>query len=121
MLIRRLAGAVGAALSGWMLWETITPIMRQISLGSDLATELLNPPVALLRIISTALLIVGGLLALAAIRGAVWVFAAGALVFALMTGAMIGLGADYTLWRDEAIIAPFLLVICGVLAFCPRK
>ena len=38
-----------------------------------------------------------------------------------MTGAMVGVGADYTLWRDEAILAPFLLVICGVLLFCPRK
>lgn len=121
MRVRRLAGLVGACVAAWMLWETITPIMRQISLGSDLATELLNPPVALLRIISTALLIIGGGLALAAIRGAVWVFSAGALVFALMTGAMVALGADYTVWRDEAILAPFLLVICGVLTFSPRK
>jgi len=121
MLVRRIAGLAGAAVSAWMLWETITPIMRQISLGSDLATELLNPPVSLLRIVSTALLIIGGLLALGAVRGAVWVFSAGALVFALMTGAMISLGADYTVWADEAILAPFLLVICGVLLFCPRK
>jgi hypothetical protein len=121
MLVRRIAGFAGAGVAAWMLWETITPIMRQISLGSDLATELLNPPVSLLRIVSTALLIIGGLLALGAIRGAVWVFCAGALVFALMTGAMISLGADYTVWADEAILAPFLLVICGVLLFCPRK
>lgn len=121
MLVRRIAGLAGAAVAAWMLWETVTPIMRQISLGSDLVTELLNPPVSLLRIISTSLLIVGGLLALAAVRGALWVFSAGALVFALMTGAMVAMGADYTVWRDEAILAPFLLVICGVLIFCPRK
>ena len=38
-----------------------------------------------------------------------------------MTGAMVAMGADYTMWRDEAILAPFLLVIGGVLLFCPRK
>ena len=65
MLVRRLAGLAGAGVSAWMLWETITPIMRQISLGSDLATELLNPPVSLLRVVSTSILIIGGLLALA--------------------------------------------------------
>lgn len=121
MLIRRIAGLAGAAVAAWMLWETITPIMRQISFGSDLVTELLNPPVSLLRIVSTTLLIVGGLMAVGAIRGALWVFSAGALVFALMTGAMVAMGADYTMWRDEAILAPFLLVIGGVLLFCPRK
>ena len=121
MLVRRLAGLAGAGVAAWMLWETITPIMRQISLGSDLATELLNPPVSLLRIISTSLLIIGGLLALGAIRGAAWVFSAGALVFSAMTGIMIAMGADYTIWRDEAILAPFLLVICGVLIFSHRK
>lgn len=121
MLIRRIAGLAGAGVAAWMFWETITPIMRQISFGSDLVTELLNPPVSLLRLVSTSLLIIGGLLALGAIRGAVWVFGAGALVFALMTGAMVALGADYTVWRDEAILAPFLLVICGVLIFCHRK
>lgn len=120
MPIRRIAGLVGAAVAAWMFWETITPIIRQISLGSDLKTELLYPPVALVRLISTSLLIVGGLLALAAIRGAAWVFTAGALAFALMTGAMIGMGADYTLWSDEAILSPFLLVISGLFIFGHR-
>lgn len=121
MLVRRLAGLVGAGVAAWMFWETITPIMRQISFGSDLATELLNPPVSLLRLIATTLMILGGLIAAAAIRGAVYVFSAGALLFALMTGAMVAMGADYTLWSDEAILAPFLLIICGLLIFCHRK
>lgn len=120
MLIRRFAGLVGVAVAGWMMWETINPIMRQISFGSDLMTELLNPPVSLVRVISTSLMILGGLLAIAATRGGAWLFAGGAVLFALATGLMVTT-ADYTLWRDEAVLSPFLLVIAGVLIFCHRK
>ena len=49
MPIRRLAGLAGIIVAAWMLWETVQPIQMQISRGSDLMTELLNPPVALLR------------------------------------------------------------------------
>ncbi|WP_300378236.1 hypothetical protein [Henriciella sp.] len=120
MLIRRLAGFVGVCVAVWMMWETINPILRQISFGSDLATELLNPPVSLIRVVSTSLMILGGLLAMAALRGGAWLFTVGAVLFGLATALMAG-SADYTLWRDEAILAPFLLVICGVLVFCHRK
>ena len=120
MLIRRMAGAVGVAVAGWMLWQTITPIMRQISFGSDLMTELLNPPVSLIRLISTSLVILGGLLAIGALRGGAWLFGIGAVLFALVT-ALMATTADYTLWSDEAILAPFLLVIFGVFVFVHRK
>ncbi|MEE2878196.1 MAG: hypothetical protein VX593_04250 [Pseudomonadota bacterium] len=121
MPIRRLAGLAGILVATWMLWETIQPIQMQISRGSDLMTELLNPPVALLRLVATVLMILGGLLALGAIRGGAWVFGAGAIVFAIMTGAMAGSGADPSLWSDEAVLSPFLLVICGVLVLRHRK
>ncbi|WP_300394795.1 hypothetical protein [Henriciella sp.] len=121
MLIRRLAGLVGICVAAWMLWQTIEPIQMQISRGSDLITELLNPPTSLMRLVSTALMIVGGLLALAALPGGAWLMTAGAAVFAAMTGAMAGSGADSSLWSDEAVLAPFLLVISGVLVFRHRK
>lgn len=120
MWIRRLAGLVGIVVAAWMLWETINPVMRQISFGSDFVTELLNPPTTLLRFIATPLMIIGGLLALIAVRGGAWSFTVGAVLFAIMTGVM-ATEADYTLWRDEAVLAPFLLVISGVLIFCHRK
>ncbi|MEQ9314658.1 MAG: hypothetical protein RLN72_02340 [Henriciella sp.] len=120
MWIRRLAGLVGIVVAAWMLWETINPVMRQISFGSDLATEILNPPTTLLRFIATPLMIIGGLLALLAVRGGAWAFTFGAVIFAAMTGLM-AVSADYVLWRDEAVLAPFLLVISGVLIFCHRK
>ena len=120
MLIRRFAGLVGVGVAAWMLWETITPIMRQISFGSDLMTELLNPPVSLIRVISTSLMILGGLLAVIAIRGGAWLFGAGALLFSLAT-ALMARNADYSLWRDEAILSPFLLVIAGVFIFTHRR
>jgi len=121
MPIRRLAGLAGIIVAAWMLWETVQPIQMQISRGSDLMTELLNPPVALLRLASTLLMILGGLLAVAALRGGAWLFSAGAVIFAAMTGAMVGSGADASLWSDEAVLAPFLLVISGVLVFRTRK
>ena len=68
MPIRRLAGLAGIIVAAWMLWETVQPIQMQISRGSDLMTELLNPPVALLRLTSTLLMILGGLLAILAVR-----------------------------------------------------
>ena len=52
--------------------------------------------------------------------GGAWVFSIGAVLFAAMTGLMAA-NADYSLWRDEAVLAPFLLVICGVLVFRHRK
>lgn len=121
MQIRRIAAIVGVAVAAWMLWQTVHPVMRQISFGSDLQTELLNPPTTLLRLIATPLMIIGGLLAAFAVRGGAWVFTAGALVFAALTGAMVGAGADYTLWRDEAVLSPFLMVVCGVLVLTHRK
>ncbi|MEM5516095.1 hypothetical protein WNY37_03985 [Henriciella sp. AS95] len=121
MLIRRLAGFVGIVVATWMLWETINPVMRQISFGSDFVTELLNPPTTLLRFISTPLMIVGGILAVLSVRGGAYVFTAGALVFAVLTGALVGYGSDYTLWRDEAVLAPFLMVISGVLLLTHRN
>lgn len=120
MLIRRIAGLVGVAVAAWMMWETISPIMRQISFGSDLVTELLNPPVSLIRLISTLMMIVGGLLAVGAFRGGAWLFGTGAVIFALAT-ALMAATADFTLWRDEAILAPFLLVIAGVFIFTHRR
>lgn len=120
MLIRRMAGLAGLVVAAWMLWETVNPIIRQISFGSDLMTELLNPPVSIVRLAATVLLIAGGALAIAAIRGGAWLFSAGAVLFSVATGIM-AVSADYTLWRDEAVLAPFLLVIAGVLVFCHRK
>ena len=121
MHIRRLAGFVGILVAVWMLWQTVHPVMRQISFGSDLLTEILNPPTTLLRFIATPLMIIGGGLAVFNVRGGAWLFTAGALVFAMLTGAMAGSGADYTLWRDEAVLAPFLMVVCGVLMFTHRE
>lgn len=121
MPLRRLAGLAGIIVAAWMLWETVQPIQMQISRGSDLMTELLNPPIALLRLTSTVLMILGGLVAAAALPGGAWLFAAGAAIFAVMTGAMMGSGADASLWSDEAVLAPFLLVISGVLVFRHRK
>ncbi len=120
MLIRRIAGLVGVAVAAWMMWETVNPILRQISFGSDLVTELLNPPVSLIRLVSTTLMILGGLLAVAALRGGAWLFGAGAILFGLAT-LIMATSADYTLWRDEAVLSPFLLVIAGVMIFCHRK
>ncbi|GGB68964.1 MULTISPECIES: hypothetical protein [Henriciella] len=121
MLIRRLAGVVGIVVAAWMLWETVNPVMRQISFGSDFGTELLNPPTTLLRFIATPLMIIGGVAAALNVRGGAYLFTAGALVFAVLTGALVGSRADYTLWRDEAVLAPFLMVICGVLVFTHRN
>ena len=120
MLIRRLAALAGICVAAWMLWETVQPIQMQIGRGSDLVTELLNPPTSLIRLVATGLMILGGLLSLAALPGGAWVFSTGAVLFAAMTGLMAA-SADYSLWRDEAVLAPFLLVICGVLVFRHRK
>lgn len=121
MPIRRLAGLAGFIIAAWMLWETIQPIQMQISRGSDLATELLNPPTALLRLIACALLIIGAVLAIAAIRGGAWLFCTGVVVFAVMTGAMAAAGADPSLWYDEAILTAFLFLVSANLLLQRRK
>ena len=121
MLIRRFAGLVGLAVSAWLFWEALHAVIVIVGRGSDLASSLFEPPTTIMRLTATALMMLGGLLAIAAVRGAAWLFSAGALVFALMTGAMAGMGADYSLWSDEAILAPFLLVISGLFIFTHRR
>ena len=119
MLIRRLAGFVGVCVALWMMWETVRAVQFLLAGGSDIASALLSPPTTVMRLVSTTLMILGGLLAAMVVRGGAWLFGAGAIVFAAMT-ALMAMTADYTLWRDEAILAPFLLVIAGVLTFCHR-
>lgn len=121
MLTRRLAGLVGLAVASWMFWEALRSVLFVLASGSDLANALFSPPTSIMRLAGTALMMLGGMLAILAQRGGAWLFTGGALLFALMTVAMVLSGADRSLWSDEAILAPFLLVIAGVLVFCHRK
>lgn len=121
MLIRRVAGFVGLAVSGWLYWEALRAVLFVMDRGSDLASALFDPPLTAIRLTATALMILGSILAVLAVRGGAWLFTTGAVIFAIMVALMVGLGADYTLWRDEAVLGTFLLVISGVLVFCNRN
>ncbi len=120
-MFRRLAGLGLAAVAVWLLWQGIHTIDVFMARGGSLASALLEPPTGIIRVVSTALAVMGGLLALAGRPGGAWLGAAGALIFTALAGLLAASGADISLWRDEAIWTAVLVPLAGVLVFMQRS
>jgi len=102
-MIRQVAGLVMLGLGLWLGWGGVHPVLMIMERGSDLSNALLNPPTSIIRIVSAALMIVGGLMViLKAIFGGT-IAAIGSIFFAILGGLMALSGADSGLWMDEVI------------------
>ena len=102
-MIRQLAGMVMLGLGLWLGWGGVTPVITIMERGSDLSNALFNPPTSIIRIVSAALLFVGGLMVILNVRFGARIAAVGSIFFAILGGLMALSGADSGLWMDEVI------------------
>ena len=102
-MIRQVAGLVMLGLGLWLGWGGVHPVLIIVERGSDLSNALFNPPTSIIRIISAALMIVGGLMVILKARFGGKVAAIGSIFFAILGGLMALSGADSGLWKDEVI------------------
>jgi len=102
-MIRQVAGLVMLGLGLWLGWGGVHPVLIIVERGSDLSNALFNPPTSIIRIISAALMIVGGLMVILKARFGGKVAAIGSIFFAILGGLMALSGADSGLWMDEVI------------------
>lgn len=98
----RLCGLALAALGGYMLWQSASAVMFQARLGIPAAEALLDF-VVLLRIVSAFAAVLAGLAALVGMRLAAWLGGVSVVVLSVLAFAMIGMGADRSLWQDETV------------------
>ena len=120
MTLRRLSGLILAALSAWLLWGGIHTVNVIVSRGSPLSDALLSPPTSLLRIVGTAIAVIGGLLAFLRLPFGALLSLVGVGIFVLLTALMVLSGASSVLWMDEAVFSGILVVLTGVLLSQPR-
>lgn len=104
----RICGVALAALGGYMLWQSASAVMFQARLGIPAAEALLDF-VVLLRVVSALAAVLAGVAAFAGLRLAGWLGALSVSVLAVLAFAMIGMGADRSLWQDE-IVHLFLIL-----------
>ena len=102
-MLRRLAALAVLALGAWLGYEAAHAALVIMGRGSDLASALLDPPTSIIRLVATALMVIGGALAALRIKGGGITCLVGALLFTALGGLMAGSGADQGLWLDEVL------------------
>ena len=102
-MLRRLAGIVMLGLGLWLAWGALEAILAFTSRGGGLASALFEPPTGIIRVISTTLMSIGGLLVVFKVKSGGTLAAIGSVFFAILGGSMAASGADSGLWLDEVI------------------
>ena len=87
----------------WLGWGALDAILAFTSRGGDVASALLEPPTGLIRVVSTVLMSIGGLLVLLSARFGATLATIGSVLFAVLGGLMAASGADSGLWMDEVL------------------
>jgi hypothetical protein len=121
MTLRSLAGLLIALAGAWLLWGGINAVNALTMRGSPLDAALLEPPTSLIRIIAAALVLFGGLSAMAKKPGGAWLAGIGTGLFTLLAALMALSGADIGMWRDEAVWSAALIIGAAALVFVRRK
>lgn len=119
-MIRQIAAAALALLAAFLFWQGLEAVLIITSRGSSWGDALLQPPTSLWRLVATSLALLGGVLALLKTRGGAWIAMTGAVLFAALGGLMAGMGADSTLWMDEALFGALLIALAGLVVFIKR-
>ena len=102
-MIRQVAGLVMLGLGLWLGWGALEAILAFTSRGGSVASALLEPPTGIIRVGSTALMSLGGLIIIANVRLGATIATVGSIFFAILGGLMAISGADSGLWMDEVI------------------
>ena len=101
-MLRRLAGIVMLGLGLWLGWGALEAILAFTSRGGGLASALFEPPTGIIRVASTTLMALGGLLVVLKLKSG-GTLAIGSVLFGVLGGLMAASGADSGLWMDEVI------------------
>lgn len=120
-MIRRIIAGLLMLIAAFLLWQGVDGVLYAVKMGSGLEEALLQPPTSLWRILAAALLVAGGGLALLKAPGGALLATLGAILFAALPGAMAALGADRSIWLDEAVVSLPIVALAGALLFVKRK
>ncbi|MEL6259040.1 MAG: hypothetical protein AAFQ67_08290 [Pseudomonadota bacterium] len=104
-MITRFIGLAPLAAGVWLGFQGLQALSISLSRGSDLATELFNPPTLFLRLLASLLLVIGGVSVTAAGPFGRIIATFGLGVLGFLVAAMAASGADGSLWRDEALLS----------------
>lgn len=102
-MLRQVSGAVMLGLGLWLGWGALEAILAFTSRGGDLPSALFEPPTGIIRVVSTALMTLGGLLVVLKTKAGGTLATIGSVFFAILGGSMAASGADSGLWMDEVI------------------
>lgn len=120
-MFRQIAAGLLALAGAFVLWQGLDAVNLVMQRGSNLSDALLQPPTSLWRILAALFLLAGGVLGLLKAPGGAITALPGILLYASLPGVMAALGADRSMWRDEAILAVPLVALTASLFFVKRK
>ena len=95
MNIRLIAAAALSLLAAWLFWQGLSAVIMITGRGSPLGDALMQPPTSMIRLLGSAIVLIGGLLAAA--------------------------GTDSVMWMDEAIYSALLIVLTIALFVIKRR
>lgn len=102
-MLRRVAGLVMLGLGLWLGWGALEAILAFTSRGGDVASALFEPPTGIIRVVSTTLMSLGGLLVVLNTRYGGTFATVGSVLFGVLGALMAASGADSGLWMDEVL------------------
>ena len=120
MNTRMIAAAALVLLAAWLFWQGLSAVIMISQRGSPLGDALMQPPTSMIRLLGSAIVLIGGLLALARRAGSAIVSTIGTLLFLLLPVLMAAAGTDSAMWMDEAIYSA-LLVALTIALFALRR
>lgn len=118
-MIRRVAGLVLILGGLWIGYAKAQGLSFYIARGTPVS-EALGQPAFFLPLAAAILAMIAGLLALLALRGGAWLGWLATLLAAVFGGAILGAGADRSLWLEPVIIAAVYALASLVLSLRQR-
>lgn len=121
MNIRMIAAAVLTLLAAWLFWQGLSGVIMITQRGSPLGDALMQPPTSMIRLLGSAIVLIGGLLALARRASGAIVATIGTLLFLLLPILMAAAGAESVMWIDEAVYSALLVALTITLFVLRRR
>jgi hypothetical protein len=114
-MVRQASGVVMLGLGLWLGWGALEAILAFTSRGGGLASALFEPPTGIIRVVSTVLMILGGLLVALKLKSGGTIATIGSIFFGILGGLMAISGADSGLWMDEVIFGLAAMALCVLI------
>jgi hypothetical protein len=121
MNIRMIAAAAIALLAAWLFWQGLSAVIMITQRGSPLGDALMQPPTSMIRLLGSAIVLIGGLLAFAQRAGGAIVATIGTLLFLLLPVLMAAAGTEPVMWMDEAVYSALLVALTIALCMLKRR